>query len=595
MRVVYISIFLFALFIGCSTKEEETKRNSENLTKITALADAYVEAVIKHFPENYTFFSLNELNHSKLSDNSLAGIERWNEVVDSLYCQFEKIKVKHEVGSNSWYLYGFLKEAFETSVQFKDCKTEFLVINHLSGWQIRFGRVISNQPVGTDKARIDAIKRWNQLPGYIDNEITNLKTGIKQGYTVPKTIVALVIEQLDKMLSEPVIESVFYNPAKRDSSKTFKEEWENLVTNVIYPAIKKYHSFLKSEYYQAARDGISISELPNGKKIYEAYYRYFTSVKRKTNKIIEISNYRVKVNNSKLRLHGRELYGSDSIPLILSNIISDTTHYFKTADEMLQFAKETVKKAKKMCKQSFTNLPSMEIVVEAIPAHAEANQGSHYIPSINDTSKAAVYYINLSNPQKRMRGQVETEIFHETFPGHHLQVGLSVEKKTSHLITQLFMVEGFTEGWASYAQILANELGLYNTGYSRFFILGRSSRIMYLEAMIHSGKWDKKQAIDYLLANGTSSIESAKRIINRITTWPGQFSTYDTGLIEFLELREKAMLTLGDEFDIKEFHTVVLEGGAIPLEMLREKVNWWLTNKTKDQKNKTGTEKTIPV
>ena len=578
MRAFPFFTFVLIVFGSCGLKENETKQHSDDLIQITELADTYVELAIKYFPENYAYFSLKDVNYSSLSDNSLAGLEKWNLLVDSLYNRFQNLSVEHEVGSESWYLYGFLREALETEVQTRDCKTEFTTVNHLSGWHISFGRLAANQPVGDDKAKNEAIKRWNQLPQYIDNEIANLRAGVNQGYTVPKAIVTEVIKQLEEMLEQPITTSQFYSPASRDTSKVFKERWTNIVINVIYPSIKKYQDFLKKEYYPAARSSISIADLPNGKEAYEAYYRYFTSVKRKTEEIIEISNYRLKVNNSKLRLYGRERYGNDSIPQVLNKIIRDTTHYFNSRNEMIRFAEESVIKAKEKCKIAFDKLPSQKVEIKAIPENSQSI-GSHYIPAIGDTSKPSYYYINLHKPSKMMRGELETEIFHETFPGHHLQIGLEVEKKSKHLITHFFAVNGYTEGWASYAQILADELGLYETGYSRFFVLGRSSRIMHLEAMIHSGKWNRKQAIDYLLTHGTHSTEAAEQIINRIIVWPGQFSTYDTGLVEILELREKAMLTLGDDFDIKEFHRIVLEGGAIPLEMLREKVNWWLERK----------------
>jgi uncharacterized protein (DUF885 family) len=389
-----------------------------------------------------------------------------------------------------------------------------------------------------------------------------------------------VIDQISGLLSESVIESEFYSPAKRDTSKNFKKEWLEVVTGTIYPSLKKYRDFLSTEYYKSAREGISMADLPNGKEVYEAYYRYHTSVTRTVEDIIEVSKYNLRVSDSKLKLYGQEKYGSNNIPDILKYIVRDTGNYFSSREEMLLFAKETVKKAREKCKIAFDLLPKQNLEVVPISEKLQESMTSHYIPSMDSINKTSYYYINLRNPNMKMRTELETEIFHETLPGHHLQLGLVGERDSTHMLAKLYSVGGYIEGWASYAQVLADEMDLYSTGFSHFLVSGRSSRIMYLEAMIHSGKWTAEDAVKYLAEYGSYSSEVAEAIVDRLIVWPGQFSTYDTGLVEFLELREKAMLTLGDDFDIKEFHKIVLEGGAIPLEMLREKVNWWLEKKT---------------
>ena len=580
MKGFYLYLCFILLFAGCGSRGNESKKSANNHGEIAKLADAYVELVIKHFPENYVFYSLNGLDHSSLSDNSLAGIAKWDFLIDSLYQQFDKIVVDHKVGSKAWYLYGYLKETLESAKQLRVCKFEYSTVNHLSGWHVSFQRVASVQPVGDEKARSDAIRRWEQLPNYVDNEIANLRRGITEGYTVPKGIVKVVIEQISKLLSEPVTESVFYSPANREPNKAFKKVWAKIIENIVYPALKKYSDFLKNDYYKVARESISLVDLPNGKKAYEAYYRSNTSISRSVEDIIEVSSYRLRVNDSKLRLYGLEKYGDDSIPSILRNIIKDTTQYFFSANGMLRFTKETVRKARGKCKIGFNAIPEQEVEVVAISEKMQSTMSSHYIPAIDSTGKPSYYYINLSHPETKLKSELETEIFHETFPGHHLQLGLAGEKDTIHLLTKLISVGGYIEGWASYAQVLAEEMGLYSTGYSRFLVLGRSSQIMYLEAMIHSGKWDREQAVKYLIDYGSFTKKRARSLVDRLTVWPGQYSTYDTGLVEILELREKAMLTLGDDFNIKEFHEIVLEGGAMPLEMLREKINWWLEKKT---------------
>lgn len=582
---LYKICLLFTILVLVSTCFSDNYEDSSEYTKdaldnVVKLADAYINGLVKYFPEYAINYNLEDANYSGFSDNSISGFNSWYAFEDSLYAEFKRLPEEYGVGEKPWYIYGILKEILESGINLRICRPELTRVSHLSGWHVKMASLCQSQPVGTEKAREEAILRWSLLGKYVDNEIDNLKLGLKSGYSAPKDIVAIVIGQLDALLMEPPELSDFYSPAKRDSNKVFQKNWKELVLMTIYPAIKKYRDYLQNYYYPAARSSISLADVPDGTKCFEAYFRYHTSLKRSASDIYTISEYSVKINDSKLKIFGKKEFNTDSIRQIIKMIQSDTTEYFKTKDEILAFIRNTIEHAEEKCAAYFNELPKSNVKVLIIPEKDEDQQGSYFIPSVEDTSKPSVYHVNLKNPEKRLKGGIETEIFHETFPGHHLQLGLSIDNKNIHPISKLLSMTGYIEGWAGYAQILAEEMGLYTSGYSRLLVLGRSSRIMYVEACINAKRWTREQAVDYLLSTGTYiSEQSANQILDRMIAWPGQYSTYDIGLIEILELREQAMLTLGDKFNIKEFHNIILEDGAIPLEMLREKVNWWLESK----------------
>lgn len=572
---IQIPLFLFIVITWGSCNIENNKKQT-TYDQIKNLADAYVEGSLRFYPEKYSYFGFKNASNSKLSDNSLSGIENWRNFIDSLYLRFKTIDSIHKVNSKEWHLYGYLKEAIERDIKIRSCKTEFLSINHLRGWQVVFQDIAAHQPVGNDKNREDAKKRWNKLPLFVDNEIENLEEGLRQGYSVPKRIVELVIEQIEELYNTPLVESGFYSPIERDTCQIFKKDWQQILKNDVYPTLLKYKNFLKKEYLPQARKTIACSKLPGKVKNYEAYHRYFISIERNHNEILDISEYRLRLNQSKLKMYGADKYKTENIPKILDNIYKDSLYYFKNEEKIVEFINGRLATVRAACDKVFYTTPDSKLKVEAIPVHLEDHQGSYYMPSLNDLNMSSVYAVNLKQSRKKMKVEVETEIFHETFPGHHFQLNYNSKIDSVHDIVKFVLVNGFVEGWASYAQILADEMDLYSSNFSQYAVLGRSSMIAYLDAKLHLGKLSEQEAIEHLMKNGIQTEKKAESILNRMAVWPGQFLTYEFGLLEFLELREKAKLSLGDQFNIKEFHQIVLEGGSMPLPMLREKIDWWI-------------------
>jgi uncharacterized protein (DUF885 family) len=223
--------------------------------------------------------------------------------------------------------------------------------------------------------------------------------------------------------------------------------------------------------------------------------------------------------------------------------------------------------------------PQADIAVEPYPEFLEREASDSYWPAAEDGSRPAKYMITLHEFGEVTRSNAEITAFHESYPGHHLQLGLARERSAAHPITRLVGNSGFAEGWARYAEALAEEMGLYSSDYARANRRLWPSRGMVVDPGIHLYGWTREQATSYMAESGRFPPEIAASAVDRIAMWPGQLTAYDTGALEFFALREQAEAALGERFDIREFHDALLGNGTVTLPMLREQMQAWLEAK----------------
>jgi uncharacterized protein (DUF885 family) len=214
--------------------------------------------------------------------------------------------------------------------------------------------------------------------------------------------------------------------------------------------------------------------------------------------------------------------------------------------------------------------------IEPYPAFREKSGApGEYNPPAEDGSRGGLFYINAYEPQKKTRADNESTAFHETIPGHHLQVAIAVERKEIHPLGRYIFNSGYVEGWALYAEQLADEMKLFSGELDRLGMFGsqnwRAVRLV-VDSGMHSFGWTRQQAIDYMLAHTTANANDATSEIDRYIIWPGQATAYMLGRLEILAAREEARTSAGTAFDIKAFHDRVLEDGSVPLTFLREKI-----------------------
>jgi uncharacterized protein (DUF885 family) len=248
-------------------------------------------------------------------------------------------------------------------------------------------------------------------------------------------------------------------------------------------------------------------------------------------------------------------------------------------EQRRQIAEDAVERARMAVPQWFGTVPAAQVVVEAVPAFQEANApDGFYNNAAEDGSRPGIYYINLYEAEKRSRAGLESTAFHETYPGHHLQGAIALERRGLHPVQRYLYLSGFGEGWGLYSERLADEMGLFSSDVDRMGLLSnealRAARLV-VDAGMHALGWTRQQAIDYMLENTAESRSSVESEVDRYIAVPGQATAYMLGNLEIRKLREEAQAALGTSFDVRAFHDRVLEDGSVPLVMLRSKITRW--------------------
>ncbi|MCP5089519.1 MAG: DUF885 domain-containing protein, partial [Gammaproteobacteria bacterium] len=227
------------------------------------------------------------------------------------------------------------------------------------------------------------------------------------------------------------------------------------------------------------------------------------------------------------------------------------------------------------------SMPEQPVEVVPFPEHEEGTgRSAHYRPASND--RPGEYRIPLHQPEEQSRGAAEAVAFHEAWPGHHLQIAVAQSVEGLHPVTQIIWFSGPGEGWARYAEALAEEMGLYTTTTGLINRRAWPARGMVVDPGLHLFGWTREQAIEFMLESGRFPESKGDEMIDRIAILPGQLTAYDSGGLEILALRRQAESALGDDFDIRDFHDHVLENGTIPLSQLRSHIEAWIAEKTEN-------------
>lgn len=566
----------FIPLIGCiivmsCVDNTKTKTSEPSIVK---LADSYYERSLETFPENAYYADIKLAKHNDITSNELSERTKWENYEDSLYVELTKLEINQIPEKKDKITYWLLKEELEASIELRVCKRNLWNVNHLSGWKSRWISLAEFQPVGSEELREDAFERWNKFPVFVATEINNLKKGIEEGYSMPKEIVDLVIEQLQVLQDYTIENSPFMSPAKRDNDFQFKEEWVGLVTNKVLPALSKYQQYLLAEYRPNARVDISVVALPNGSECYQAFIRSMTTTKKSAEELFELGQKIVSSNKTKVSEIGFDVYKERDFSIIIELMNKDTSDNFKTSEEILEVNSKLLEKAKNESEKWFDMLPSTEVTIKPYKAH-EAGIGSY---EAAEGEKPAYYRISLKNPKEQKKSNNETLTFHEAYPGHHLQIGIEKDIKGLHPISKIIDFGSYVEGWARYSEQLAEEMGLYESKLALIRRRAWPSRGLVVDPAIHTKGWSKEQAIAFMMESGQSA-EVALSLYHRSIVWPAQLTSYDTGGEEIKALRKMAEEKMGEQFDIKEFHSKILENGSIPLSSLRHNINEWVKSK----------------
>jgi uncharacterized protein (DUF885 family) len=550
---------------------------------VKAIADEYVREFYRANPDAATTAGYPDADHGRLRDNSLAAIEEWRMLEDGWLARAAEIDASRLAGTPEQRTYAALTERLAASRDLRVCRYELWPSSPTyTGWQAVYPFLATVQPVGDPALRDATLRRWRQLPGYLDTEVANMRIGMQQGYVSPRTGVESVIRQLDALLATPVDDTPWMNPASRDTAAPpdFRAAVREIIETQITPAVRRYRDFLAIDYLPRARETIAVTDSPGGEACYRASLRSFTTLQPSPREVHETGLREMAPIRAEMQEIAQRSFGTSDVRAVLEMLRTDPRYTFNSRQEMIDYARAAVDRARAAVPQWFGIVPRADVVIQPYPEFQErsAPGGQYHAPS-EDGTRPGIYVINTYQPERQSRAGLESTAFHETYPGHHLQIAIARERPGAHPFQRYFFSSGFGEGWALYSERLSDEMGLFSGDVDRMGLLSnealRAARLV-VDPGMHALGWTRQQAIDYLLANTTEAEAKAIAEIDRYIAVPGQATSYMLGSLEILRLREAARTALGPRFDIREFHDRVLEDGNVTLPMLRQKIEQWI-------------------
>ncbi|NZA25565.1 DUF885 domain-containing protein [Luteimonas sp. SJ-92] len=461
------------------------------------------------------------------------------------------------------------------------CRRELWAVDHMFGWHRILPIIAARQPVDTPEQRSQALQRWGSLGAWVDAEIENLRTGLSAGYSAPRPVVVRVLAQLESMTGEGATSPVD-SPAARATDPAFASAFQEIIGEVVDPALRRYSRFLKDEYLSGARAGLGISEHPSGEACYAASLRYYTTLQDSPEAIMRLGASTVARNLAEIAAMTGKPRRDLDLPELMRSIREHPANGFASEEEIFGLTKELVEKGRQASKEIFVALPRQRLEVTLYPPHLRGSGvSSHYEPG-GDAGRPARFMLQTDDWEQQRRSDIEILAFHEAFPGHHLQQGLVADAQ-SHPISRLAGNSAYTEGWGRYAEALAEELGLYSSELSRIQRRLWPARGMVADPGLHTKGWTRDQTYHYLLETGRFTPAQTDDLIDRMAILPGQLTAYDAGGLQFRALREKAEAALGSRFSLVQFHSLLLDKGPVPLSALQRMVDGWIAAKTRER------------
>ena len=543
---------------------------------IEQIADEYLAGLMESDALMGTYYSIEGARHDRLPDNSLAGMAAWQTKEDAWLARLNGMGAPEEVGSRDWVTYGLLKEQLEGAAATRICRNELWGASTTTSWHTWLPFVFDIQPLETAELREQAIARLKAVPAYIENEIANLREGLRLGYSAPRVTVAAVPAQVRSLIGP---DSIFMGPATRSDDAAFGATVESIYAEQIAPALHRYADFIEREYLPQTRETLAVSGNPNGAACYPALVRAFVTVGVPAEEIHAVGLEQVANIRQEIQVTLDEHFGGGDVSDFLRRVNEDPAFTFDREESVLQYSIDALDAVKAAMPKAFGVLPKADVLVKPYPEFAESGSGEYHSSS-EDGTRPGIFYIAVTDPTGRSRSNQRATLHHETFPGHHLQGAIALELgDAQHPLARYLWNSGYGEGWALYSERLADELGLYPTPLDRIGLysdqIARASRLV-MDSGLHTKGWTRQQAVDYMMANSGWAPVDIQNEVDRYISWPAQATSYMLGMIEIRRLRTLAEETLGDNFDLRGFHDRVVGMGSITLPMLEESVTAWI-------------------
>jgi uncharacterized protein (DUF885 family) len=461
-----------------------------------------------------------------------------------------------------------------------------LSLGAIGGFQNQFAELLNASPVATKGDVEQMLLRMAAYPRRVDQELANLQQGLALGWVPPPAVLDRVLEALDKQLAAAGDASPFFQPFTQlgqgiapPDQEALRERARSVIAAQVIPAQRRLRAFVAAEYRAGAPASGAMGSYPGGAAVYEAAVRSQTTTGLSAAQIHTIGLREVARLRAEFDKVMQEMTWQGDLASFVKNLNSDPTYFAQSPEALLANYRDIAKRLDAELPRLFAELPRITYGVRAMPSYAGLEAADYYEGPALDGSRPGWFNANVAGFRTRPKWRLETLVAHEAVPGHHLQNARAAELGELPKFRRSAWFTAYGEGWALYAETLGFELGLYKDPASRFGHLQmqmlRAVRLV-ADTGIHARGWSRQQAIDYLVDQSQLDRGLVESEIDRYTSDPGQALGYMIGQLKIQELRERARTTLGARFDIRRFHMLLIDQGAVPLAVLERLVDDWV-------------------
>lgn len=529
--------------------------------------------------------------NDRWTDLSLEAIEQ-RHAHDKQTLQRLRSIPREQLNSANQLNFDLFQREIENSIAEHEHKLHLIPLTHSSGIQTS-DKLAETLRFTTLQDYEDWLGRLRRFPAYMEQTIGLMREGIRERRVQPKVIMERVPAQIEKQLVAQPEDSPFFKPF-RQAAKTLPpadaervtREAAQAIRESILPAFDQFKQFFLSEYLPACFDEVGIRQSPGGEEAYAFLVRKYTTTGMTPQEVHETGLQEVQRIHAEMEAIIRQVGFAGTFHEFLHFLRTDPQFYYSTASELLSAYRAMSKQIDFRLPRIFSlrSLPRMPYGVEPIPdTIAPDTTTAYYMPPAADGSRAGTYYVNLYKPETRPKYEMMALSLHEAVPGHHQQIALTAEIEGMPKFRRYggySSYAAYMEGWALYSEALGDDMFLYEDPYSKFgqltYEMWRAIRLV-VDPGIHVLGWTRERAIDFFIEHAAKSEHDVVNEIDRYISWPGQAVSYKIGELKIKVLRAYAESELGDKFDIRAFHEVVLLEGALPLDVLEERVKTWVS------------------
>jgi uncharacterized protein (DUF885 family) len=473
----------------------------------------------------------------------------------------------------------------QEAAEFKEWE---MPVNQFSGFHTDLARLVNDLQFDTVKDYDDYISRLKKVPKAFSQNMTNMQLGVDEGRVPPQYLLEKAVVQTQALADQKPEDSPFALPLKKfpktisaAEQKRISDEVLDEIRTDVLPSYARFARFMKAQYVPKGRKEPGVWALPDGDAYYAFLIRQSTTLNKSAAEIHQIGLDEVKRDETEMLAIAKKL-GYPDLKSFNAALKTNPKEHPTSKEALLDAYKSYIAQMQPKLPMLFGTLPKAQLEVTAVPAYIEKDQAAaYYNQGSPDGKRPGRVYVNTYNAAERSLTSVEAVAYHEGIPGHHLQVSISQELTGLPEFRKQSYYTAYTEGWALYSERLGKEIGFFQDPYSDYGRLEadiwRAIRLV-VDTGVHSQHWTRQQMVDYFHEHSAIDETNIQAEVDRYIAWPGQALGYKMGQLKILELRQKAQTALGPKFDLKAFHDVVLDSGALPMDVLEQQVDRWIAS-----------------